>query len=85
MCGRWRRGRNIAGDIPLEAEYLEPAEPTQGSSTSSVLRDAQERYPMMQKLLLAILIASRKMRPYFESHPITLVSYYMAFFMIFSS
>ena len=29
---------------------------------SSVLRDAWERYPMMQKLLLAILIASRKMR-----------------------
>ena len=31
---------------------------------------------MMQKLLLAILIASRKMRPYFEGHPITLVSKY---------
>ena len=43
---------------------------------SSVLRDARERYPMMQKLLLAILIASRKMRPYFESHPITVVSKY---------
>ena len=43
---------------------------------SSVLRDARERYPMMQKLLLAILIASRKMRPYFEGHPITVVSKY---------
>ena len=43
---------------------------------SSVLRDARERYPMMQKLLLAILIASRKMRPYFESHLITVVSQY---------
>ena len=31
---------------------------------------------MMQKLLLAILIASRKMRPYFESHPVTVVSQY---------
>ena len=31
---------------------------------------------MMQKLLLAILIASRKMRPYFESHPFTMVSQY---------
>ena len=30
---------------------------------SSVLRDARKRYPIMQKLLLAILIASRKMRP----------------------
>ena len=41
---------------------------------SSVLRDARERYPMMQKLLLSILIASRKMRHYFESHPVTVVS-----------
>ena len=31
---------------------------------------------MVQKLLLAILIASRKMRPYFEGHPITVVSKY---------
>ena len=31
---------------------------------------------MMQKLLLAILIASRKMRHYFESHPVTMVSQY---------
>ena len=31
---------------------------------------------MMQKLLLAMLIASRKMRPYFEGHQITVVSKY---------
>ena len=31
---------------------------------------------MMQKLLLATLIVSRKMRPYFEGHPITMVSKY---------
>ena len=31
---------------------------------------------MMQKLLLAILIVSRKRRPYFESHPETMVSQY---------
>ena len=31
---------------------------------------------MMQKLLLAILIASRKMSTYFEGHPITVVSKY---------
>ena len=61
---------------PRGAEDVEDAEPAKGSATrkvqhpvyfiSSVLRDARERYPMMQKLLLAILIASRKMRPYFE-------------------
>ena len=59
------------------------AESTQGSPArrvqhpvyfvSSVLRDARERYPMMQKLLLAVLIASRKMRHYFEGHPVTVV------------
>ena len=43
---------------------------------SSVLRDAREQYPMMQKLLLAVLIASRKMRHYFESHPVIVVSQY---------
>ena len=65
---------------------MEDSEPAKGSATckvqhpfyfiSSVLRDAWERYPMMQKLLLAILIASRKMRPYFEGNPITVVSKY---------
>ena len=32
---------------------------------STVLHDARERYPMQQKLLLALLIASRKLRHYF--------------------
>ena len=69
---------------PRNAKDVEDVEPAKGPTArkvqhpvyfvSSVLRDARERYPMMQKLLLAILIASRKMRPYFEGHPITVVS-----------
>ena len=43
---------------------------------SAVLRDAQERYPEIQKLLLRVLLASRKLRHYFEAHRITVVTSY---------
>ena len=40
---------------------------------SEVLSDSRTRYPQIQKLLYAILIAKRKQRHYFESHPVTVV------------
>jgi ribonuclease HI len=40
---------------------------------SMVLRDARERYTMQQKLLYTLLIASRKLRHYFQGHPIKVV------------
>ena len=43
---------------------------------STVLRDARARYPMPQKLWLALLAASRKLRHYFQGHPIKAVSSY---------
>jgi hypothetical protein len=41
---------------------------------STVLRDARERYTMQQKLLYTLLIASRKLRHYFQGHPIKVVT-----------
>ena len=34
------------------------------------LVDAETRYPEMEKLALALVIAMRKLRPYFHSYPI---------------
>jgi hypothetical protein len=41
---------------------------------SEVLSDSKIQYPHVQKLLYALLITSRKLRHYFESHKITVVT-----------
>jgi hypothetical protein len=41
---------------------------------STVLRDAWEHYTTQQKLLYTLLIASRKLRHYFQGHPIKVVT-----------
>uniref|UniRef100_A0A2N9EPX2 Uncharacterized protein n=1 Tax=Fagus sylvatica TaxID=28930 RepID=A0A2N9EPX2_FAGSY len=38
--------------------------------TSKALKGAEERYSNMEKLAFALLIASRKLRPYFQAHSI---------------
>ena len=40
------------------------------------LRGAQERYPRMEKLILALVTASRKFRPYFQAHTIEIPTEY---------
>jgi hypothetical protein len=41
---------------------------------NTVLCDMRERYTMQQKLLYTLLIASRKLRHYFQGHPIKVVT-----------
>ena len=38
---------------------------------SEVLSDSKTRYSQIQKLLCTVLITKRKLRHYFESHPVT--------------
>lgn len=37
---------------------------------SKMLQDAETRYPSMEKLAHALILASRKVRPYFEAYKI---------------
>ena len=41
---------------------------------SEVLSDSKTCYPQIQKLLYTVLIAKRKLRHYFESHPVMVVT-----------
>jgi ribonuclease HI len=41
---------------------------------SEVLSETKARYPQVQKLLYAVVLARHKLRHYFEAHPITVVS-----------
>jgi ribonuclease HI len=41
---------------------------------SEVLFETKVRYPQIQKLLYAVVLAWRKLRHYFEDHPVTVVS-----------
>jgi ribonuclease HI/transposase InsO family protein len=41
---------------------------------SEVLFETKVRYPQIQKLLYAVILTRRKLRHYFESHPVTMVS-----------
>ena len=42
--------------------------------TSKALVDAETRYPLMEKWALALITAARKLRPYFQAHPIIVMT-----------
>jgi hypothetical protein len=41
---------------------------------SEALANSKTRNPYIQKLLYVVLVAKRKLRHYFESHPVTVVT-----------
>jgi hypothetical protein len=42
--------------------------------TSKAFQGAEERYPAMEKLALALVVAARKLRPYFQTHTIIVLT-----------
>jgi hypothetical protein len=66
------------GDAPNLHEEKAPEDSTKVQKpvyfVKMVLRDAQEHYTMQQKLLYTLLITSRKLRHYFQGHPIKVVT-----------
>ncbi|XP_070009593.1 uncharacterized protein [Nicotiana sylvestris] len=45
-------------------------------NVSKSLLDEETRYPQIEKLVLVLIMASRKLRPYFQCHPISIVTAY---------
>jgi ribonuclease HI len=68
----------LQGDTPDLCKEKTPEDTTKVQKpvyfVSTVLRDMRERYTMQQKLLYTLLIASRKLRHYFQGHPIKVVT-----------
>ena len=44
--------------------------------TSKILLDAETRYSDLEKMVLALVTTKKKLRHYFESHPVTIVTNY---------
>jgi hypothetical protein len=68
----------ISGALVVEREDLRRSQKVQQLVyfISEVLSDSKTRYSQMQKLVYAILMTKRKLRHYFDTHPITVVSKY---------
>ena len=42
--------------------------------SSRALRGAKERYPLMEKLAFALVTATRKLKPYFQTHMVIVLT-----------
>jgi hypothetical protein len=76
------KGRELPGPTPMEMDAPDP--PPRGGGTvqrsvyfiSEVLHKAKTRYLDFHKLFYAVLIASRKLRHYFQAHRISVLTSY---------
>ena len=41
---------------------------------NQALQDAEERYPPMEKLTLALITVARKLKPYFQAHTVVVLT-----------
>uniref|UniRef100_A0A2N9GBC9 Integrase catalytic domain-containing protein n=1 Tax=Fagus sylvatica TaxID=28930 RepID=A0A2N9GBC9_FAGSY len=77
----WRSIVSVLGRIRFGSQFRsDPRRGTRSRSLSTTpsrtLRGAEERYTNMEKLAFALLIASRKLRPYFQAHSIIVMTDY---------
>jgi hypothetical protein len=70
--------RVVSATLVVEREEPERSQKVQRIVyfVSEVLSDSKVCYSQMQKLVYAILMTKRKLRHYFDAHPITVVSKY---------
>ena len=66
----------VSAVVVVEREEEGHALPVQRPAyyISEVLYETKTRYPQIQKLLYAVVLDRRKLRHYFEAHPVTVVS-----------
>jgi hypothetical protein len=76
------KGRELPGPAPMEMDAPDPPRRAQTVQhpvyfISEVLHEAKAKYLEVNKLLYVVLIASRKLRHYFQAHRISMVTSYL--------